>query len=77
MKKFNEKCSNMAQGVQTLFECYAVWEPGKQSKSDKQFYGRKTLTLAYKMLNAFFLKKKEINSRRQTSPSKKNKSVKI
>lgn len=54
MKKFNEKCSNMAQGVQTLFECYAVWEPGKQSKSDKQFYGRKTLTLAYKMLNAFF-----------------------
>lgn len=54
MKKFNEKCSYMAQGVHTLFECYAVWEPGKQSKSDKQFYGRKTLTLAYKMLNAFF-----------------------
>lgn len=57
MKKFNEKCSNMAQGVHTLFECYAVWEPGKQSKSDKQFYGRKTSTLAYKMLNAFFEKK--------------------
>lgn len=68
MKKFNEKCSNMAQGVHTLFECYAVWEPGKQSKSDKQFYGRKTSTLAYKMLNAFFEEKK--NKQPQTDISK-------